>query len=188
LFADDAAITAIPIDWTTHVPRTCYVRLMTFHPDGAAIFGERILQLDLDTMIVGNLDAIASREEDLILWRNSCWGPAFPSRAFYNTSVLSHRCGTEPYIWRQCARMTEAACRALKDDQWYLSAVVGKEAPYFDGARDGVYRIAREDTPGSGVWGALPKNARIVTFPGSEGKADNPRVRAGNPWIREFAA
>ena len=70
LFADDANIRAIPIDKATHVPRTCYVRLMTFHPEGREMIGEKVLQLDLDTLIVGNIDHLVTREEDLVLWRN----------------------------------------------------------------------------------------------------------------------
>jgi hypothetical protein len=72
-----------------------------------------------------------------------------------------------------------------KDDQWYLSDALGPDVPYFDGARDGVYRIARDDTPGSGVSGDLPDNACIVTFPGSNGKWTLPHIAAANPWIAE---
>lgn len=69
-FADDRDIKAIPLDRATHVPGTCFARLMTFHPQGLEMIGERILQLDLDTLIVGNIDHLVSRDEDLVLWRN----------------------------------------------------------------------------------------------------------------------
>jgi hypothetical protein len=70
LFAGDSNIRAIPLDRATHVPKTCFARLMTFHPKGREIIGERVLQLDLDTKIVGNIDHLVTREEDLVLWRN----------------------------------------------------------------------------------------------------------------------
>lgn len=184
-FAQDDDIRAVSIDWTTHVPGTCFVRLMTFHPDGAAMIGERVLQFDLDTVITGNLDAIVSRPEPTVLWRNPTrlpWGnPTKSSRSFYNTSVVLHTCGTLPQVWR----LFDKYRPGVRDDQWWLSKVLGPDMPYFDGEHDGVYRLAREDTPGSGVTGELPSNARLVTFPGDKGKPDLPEVLAANPWIAE---
>lgn len=189
LFDADEAIRAVQIDWTTHVPGTCFVRLMTYHPDGAALIGAtRILQMDLDTLVVGNIDHIAAREENIVLWRNPALNPKYPGRSFYQGSLALHQCGTIPGIWEMFRHADAGRRWVWKDDQWYLSMILGNEMPYFDGARDGVYRIAREDTPGSGVAGVLPDNACIVTFPGSNGKADNPRVAAANPWITEFVA
>lgn len=185
LFADDAAICAIPINRATHVPGTCYVRLMTFHPDGLNLIGARVLQMDLDCLIVGNIDHLVSRTEDLVLWRNPARHPSRPGRPLYNTSILAHRCGTMPEIWQAFVSLGKARIPA-KDDQWFLSDALGPDVPYFDGARDGVYRIARDDTPGSGVDGTLPDNACVVFFTGSDGKMDNPRVLAKNPWIKEY--
>jgi hypothetical protein len=232
LFAEDADIRAIPIDKATHVPGTCFVRLMTFHARGRELIGERFLAIDLDTMIVGNIDRLVTRQEDLVLWRNPTRLPwaDFPDeasrrayvhercpeamrphldkidfrnksiawrdadgnvgyvvnqlRTYYNTSVVLHRCGTKPEIWGRFDPKRPPA----KDDQWYLSDRFGMDCPYFDGERDGVYRPERPDTPGSGVSGKLPENACIVTFAGSHGKADDPRVLAANPWIAEHLA
>ena len=182
-FAEDD-IRAIPIDRATHVPGTCFVRLMTFHPQGKEMIGDKVLQLDLDTIIVGNIDHLLAREEDdLVLWRNPTINPKRPGRSFYNTSILLHRCGSIPEVWETFIGMGAGARRTVKDDQWFLSDVFGPHMPYFDGARDGVYRLARADTPGSGVDGDLPKNACVVTFPGSEGKPSDPAIVARNPWI-----
>lgn len=219
-FTYDDAIDAVAIDRTTHVPNTCFVRLMTFRPEMRTLLGaDTVLQIDLDTLIVGNIDHLVSRSEDLVLWRNPAripWADADlepylarhgvtvdpaeraryrcivveqdgrpkvyltnQRRCLYNTSVLFHRCGARPALWAGFDPRNPPA----KDDQWYLSDVIGEDCPYFDGARDGVYRLAREDTPNSGVDGTLPENACIVTFAGSDGKADNPRVLARNPWI-----
>lgn len=205
LFADDPDIRAIPIDKTTHVPGTCYVRLMTFHPEGRALFGaERLLQIDLDTLIVGNIDHLVTREEDVVLWRNPArvpWEPIVDgtarsmaewdgtrfvhrinqNRCYYNTSILYHRLGAAPWLWQYATEWNGSP--PFKDDQWYLSDFFGDAAYYFDGERDGVYRIARADTPGSGVHQTLPSNAAIVTFPGSEGKWSDPKIRRENIWI-----
>ena len=199
-------VRAVPLDKTTHVPGTCYTRLMTFHPDGPALFGaERLLQIDLDTLIVGNIDHLGKRLENIILWRNPARVPWDETeiksqiyrngegqlryanntrRCYYNTSVLMHRLGSMPWIWEDfVTRRDNKMPLQAKDDQWLLSDHFGNGAPYFDGARDGVYRLARADTPGSGVDGELPDNACICTFPGSDGKWVQPEIREANPWI-----
>ena len=187
-FQHDATIRAIPIDRATHVPGTCFVRLMSFHPEGQSIFGDRLIQIDLDTIIVGNMDHLLERDEDLILWSNPTRHPKRPGRAIYNTSFLSHRPGSLADIWKVFTGLNEAQRRGWKDDQWLLSELFGETCPTFNGARDGIYRIARKDTPGSGVDGELPDNACIVFFTGSNGKWANPEIRAANPWIEGFLA
>lgn len=190
LFVDDPVthIRVVPINWATHVPGTCYVRLMTFHPNGAEIFGaDRLLQIDLDTLIVGNIDHIVNRSEDLVLWRNPARHPSRPGRAIYNTSILLHKLASYPEVWQTFVDMkSEGKFIPCKDDQWFLSDAFGEDMPFFDGVCDGVYRIARADTPGSGVHGVLPDNACIVFFTGSEGKWTNPTIRDENPWVEAY--
>ncbi len=185
MFDADANIRAIPINRETHVSGRCFVRLFTFHPDGKALIGERVLQIDLDTVIVGDMAPLVARDENLVLWHNPGRVPwenpsSFQSRPYYNTSMLLHRCGTMPWIHINF----DPERPSHKDDQWLLSDILGSDIPYWDGD-DGVYRIARADTPGSGVNGALPENARVVFFTGSEGKPENPRIASANPWIWE---
>jgi hypothetical protein len=185
MFDGDKDIRAIPLDMTKHVPKTCFAKLMTFHPNGQDLFGERVLQIDLDTLIVGDMVPLVERSEDLVLWRNPSripWdNPAVQGRPYYNTSLVLHRCGTRPSIWMKFDP-ENPKCR---DDQWWVSDRVGPYAPYWDGSH-GVYRLGRPDTPGSGVMGSLPDNARIVTFPGSEGKWHEPHVAQANPWIEQY--
>lgn len=187
LFDRDGDIRPIPLDNTKVVPGTCFGRLMTFRPDGQNIFGERVLQIDLDTLIVGGMDPLVDRDEDLVLWRNPSripWDkPTMPGRPYYNTSLLLHRCGTRPSVWLKFDPQNPK-CR---DDQWWLSERLGPDVPYWDGSH-GVYRLGRPDTPGSGVMGSLPENARVVTFPGSEGKWHEEHIREHNPWIEQHLA
>lgn len=184
-FQEDVCIRAVKIDRTTHRPGTCFVRLMTFSPQARELLGERVLQMDLDTVIVGGLDSLVSRAADLVMWRNPSripWdNPVKTGRPYYNTSLLLHRTGTMTNLWADF----DPQNTRYRDDQWYLSDRLGPNWPHFDGS-DGVYRLAREDTPGSGVDGELPVNARIVTFPGSDGKPTEPHIIERNPWIAEF--
>lgn len=189
-FENDAAIRAVPLDLTTHIPGTEFIKLMTFHPEASRLIGERILQIDLDTLIVGNMDHIGGRTEDLVVWRNPSrvpWNnPSHSGRPYYNGSLILYRPGTWDTLWTQFS--PEVHKKGCRDTQVWMSYKTGPDMPYFDGTRDGVYRLAREDTPGSGVWRDLPENACIVTFPGSEGKACDLRIRADNPWISEALA
>lgn len=186
-FADDEDIRAVPIDWTTHIPGTCYVRLFTFSPQAKQILGERILQLDLDSIVVADLTPIVGRDEDLVLWRNPRkWVLTFPevgyakALSWFNGAVLLHSPGTRAEIWQNFRKTWTYA----RDDQWLISDFAGKDNPYWDESH-GIYRSAPRRKPWLGFRGSLPENARLVTFVGGY-KPWNPEVIAENPWIEEF--
>jgi len=140
-------------------------------------------------VIVGNINAIADRHEDLVLWRNPARRPWLKpegkgaKRAPYNGSLVFHKPGTRPDIWFDFIEGKLPAL--LRYDQDWLSRMAGVDCPYWDES-DGVYRLARDDTPGSGVSGELPDNARIVFFPGDRGKPWLPHIMEANPWIAEY--
>jgi hypothetical protein len=184
-FADDSAIRAVPIDWTTHVPGTCFVRLFTFNPRARDVLGDRVLQLDLDTVIVGDLTPIVDRDESLVLWRNPRkWLLTYPEVGYakklswFNGAVMLHSPGTMCVIWQS---FDPAHAR---DDQWLISDYAGKDNPYWDESH-GIYRVAHPRRPWVGFYGDLPANARLVAF-ASERKPWVPEVMAHNPWITEF--
>lgn len=179
---------AISIDWSKHVAGTCFVRLQTFHPEGRRIFeADRVLQLDIDTVIVGDLGEIVDRPEALVLWRNPRkWALTFPEAgyaaklAWFNSSVVLHRCGSRPDIWRDFDPLKSDA----RDDQWWISGQAGKDCPHWDGSH-GVYRFAPSGRPQIGVRDDLPDNARIVTFPGDTAKPWQPAAIATHSWINQ---
>jgi hypothetical protein len=182
-FSGDASIRALPIDWTTHVPGTCFVRLFT--PQASVVLGKRVLQLDLDTLIVGDLAPIVERSEDLVLWRNPRkWALTYPevgygkALSWFNASVILHTPGTMGVIWQNFHSTREYA----KDDQWLISDYAGKDCPYWDQSH-GVYRLAPVARPYLGVSGDLPENARIVNFPGTAAKRFLNEDPGENAWI-----
>lgn len=186
-------VDAAQLDMRAHVPRRIWAKLMTFSPDIGEVLGaDRIVAIDLDTVIVGNIDAVVARDEPLVLWRNPGRQPwAKPegrgaNRALYNSSVVSIRPGARSDIWNEFIEKTPEASLAMRymHDQDWISYKVGMDCPYFDDSH-GIYRLGRADTPGSGVNGTLPDNACIVTFPGDGGKPWLKHVMAENPWIAE---
>jgi hypothetical protein len=193
-FDGDTDVRAIPIDDTIPMDAGhCVCRLMTFHPNGREIFGaDRVFQMDLDTLVIRNFDDVVMRDEDVVLWRNPArvpWdNPSRPQRPYYNGSFVLHRCGTWPDVWKnyQLAISGHLFGYRTKDDQAWLSSYLGRDMPYFD-ASHGIYRIARPGEPETGIHGTLPDNAKLVTYPGSEGKISLPHIREANPWLEEYA-
>ena len=59
-------IKTIPLDFTTFVHGTRFAKLMMYAPEGK-LAGKRLLYLDLDTVVTGNLDSVGDRHEDLVL-------------------------------------------------------------------------------------------------------------------------
>lgn len=179
-------VETVKIDMTTHVPRSRYAKLMTFRPDIADILGPRILQLDLDTVIVRNIDAIVERDEDLVLWRNPCFGIA-RRRTRYNTSILLYRAGTRNEIWNKFDVKTtpaEMAKWTTGTDQAWISHMVGEGAPYWSD-KHGIYNAGTlQDASPTKKRVALPADARIVMFPGKRDPG-LPQTQERFPWIKE---
>lgn len=171
------AIRVVPLDRRTFVPGKQYAKLMIFHPGAAELIGERILLLDLDTVVVGGLDPIVERPEDLVLWRN----PNFeiPKRAFYNSSMVLVRAGSRPHLWADWTPARAAKVDAEWDgaDQAWISHYCSRDEAYWD-ERDGVYGAGHLKS------GVLPDNARIVFFPGKRVPwSESERLK--HPWIAE---
>lgn len=61
-------IRCVPLDWSKHVPGTCFVRLMLRHPNIGGLLGRRILNLDLDCVIVGDLTPLIPRDTAEVLF------------------------------------------------------------------------------------------------------------------------
>lgn len=171
-------IRIVPLDRTTFVPGTRFVKLMLFRPDIAKVLGERILYMDLDTVIVSNIDSIANRSEDLVLWRNPAFGTS-PKRARYNTSLILLKAGSRPEFWNE---FTPAkANQKIRQSGWggtdqaWVSCLASPEEAHWEAKRDGVYGVG---SMGDG----LPDNARIVFFPGRRApwlKSEKEK----HPWI-----
>lgn len=176
---------AIPLDRRTFVPGTRYAKLMLFRPDIASVLGDRILYLDLDSVIVNDLDPLVDRDEDLVLWRNPNFG--VPRRARYNTSIFLLRSGSRPEFWRDFDPDKTPAEMAKNwggtDQAWISHRAFAEEAHWT--ADDGVYGAGRlgDVAPGAGT--VLPENARIVFFPGNRHLSQS-EVRQKHPWIESY--
>ena len=169
----------------TFVPGTRYGKLMMYREASKQLIGERILYLDLDCVIVDSIDPIADRDEDLVLWRN----PNFPAkrRARYNTSIILHRTGTRTDLHTKFNKAHHPQYLRGKvggTDQAWISYMCDEVTEAHWTNKQGVYGAGRLRDIVAGVGTELPKNARIVFFPGSR-EPGMAKTQALHPWIRE---
>jgi hypothetical protein len=156
---DDCA--AIPSPFGRHNP-SCYRRLKIFAPDAGKVFGERIVSIDLDTVIVRDITPLFDTDVDFKIWGES----DYPKSQWFNGSLFMLRTGTRSQVWTKFDPDTspEIASRAgaKGSDQGWLSYILGpNEATW--GRKDGVFSF-RKHIAANG-W-RLPDEARVVNFHG----------------------
>lgn len=188
---DDGAgldsIETVPL-WTDHASvlsphglhnPSCYRRLKLFAPDAGRIFGDRLVAIDLDMIVVDDLEPLFDRPEDFVIWGQS----DYPKTQWYNGSLWMLRTGTRPQVWTQFNAQSSPlqAARAGKkgSDQGWLSYILGpKEATW--STADGVYswRVHL-----SKLQYTLPVGARVIAF---HGHVDPWSYKAQqHDWVRE---
>ena len=156
---------------------SCYRRLKLFAPDAAEWMGERILCLDLDCIITGDMTPLVDRPEDFV-----AWGDTHPKTP-YNGSMWLLKTGARPKVWTDFDPARSPAIGRklgyLGSDQAWISACLGPREPKWTTA-DGVYSYRCHIAPRGN---ALPSNARIVVFHG----AVDPwgKKAQAMPWVRE---
>ena len=176
-------VETVPMNWATHIPGTVYARLMQHNPDWAREnLGDRILSLDVDVAITGNLDSILGRKEDFTIWRN----PNFPKpqRAFYQSSVQLFDAGARPELYTDFDPEETPKWvnwRFGGREQAWISERLDWDEAYFDES-DGIYGAGR--LGGEGVYSELPDNACIVSFPGARAPWQS-AVQEKHQWLKE---
>ena len=175
--------------WTDHatVPSpigrsypSCYRRLKLFAPDAGLTFGERLVCIDLDMVIVRDIAPLFDRPEDFVIWGES----DYPGRQAYNGSLWMLKTGSRPQAWTKFDPKTSPqkawAAGGRGSDQGWLCYILGKNEAKWTRA-DGVFSYRKHIAPKGNV---LPAEARIIAF---HGKTDPWCFQARNvPWIREY--
>ncbi len=196
-------IETIPLDMTKHVPGTVFARLWQRSPDYALRLYEhfgggvdpedgappsfRILNLDLDVVIVDSINPIVYRDEPSVWWRNPNYKTGGASRAFYQTSVQLFNSGTWPELWTDFDPVETPKWvnrRYGGAEQAWVSERLPWTEPYWDDTH-GIYGAGRlfNGQMDKGIT-ELPDNARIVSFPGNR-LPDQPEVLKLHPWVAE---
>lgn len=169
---------SVPSPHGAHQP-SCYRRLRAFHPEIGAVFGDRFVSIDLDTVIVGDMTPIWNRSEDFVAWGET------NTKSYYNGSMFLLRSGLRPQVWEQfdpklSPRKAMQAGRFGSDQGW-LSYCLGKGEPIWTTA-DGVYSYNVHIRNKHGAAKPLPGNARIVMFHGGTDPWSPTAMRLD--WVR----
>lgn len=164
---------------------SCYRRLKMFSKDARELIGERIVSLDLDVVITGDVTELFDRDEEFVIWGGQSVQPqSLQVYNWFNGSMMYLRAGTRTQVWdkfdpaRSPWQAHRAGCRG--SDQGWICYVLGrKERVWTTG--DGVYSYRNHVLPNGG---RLPEGAKIVAF---HGQYDpwQPRVQQAHSWVRE---
>ncbi len=151
----------------------CYRRLRMFSDWAVDAIGPRFMWIDLDCVILGNIDHLVRRTEDLVMLEGRA--------ATYNGSLVYHRTGTRKQLWDDFDPRTSPAWAAshrrengrpmIGSDQAWISAKCPHEAKYTH-ERDGVSQFGSALRNGS----VVPQHQSIVFYAGSIKPWDDARL------------
>lgn len=154
---------------------SCFRRLKIFSADAGEWLGQRIVQLDIDCVITGDITPIVTRTEDFIIWGDT--NKSTP----YNGSLILFTAGCRPQLWEKFdpVKSPELSKRLgyFGSDQAWIGACLGPNEAKFT-MEEGVYSFRNNIKVG----GKLPGAARIVIM---HGQIDPWSIRAqGLPWVK----
>lgn len=156
----------------------CFARLRMFDPRWQQENGVtgRLVCLDVDSVVTGNLDPLFDRDEDLVILH----GANSSNPCKFNGSVMMLRAGKHPEIWHDFDRskIHEIPHYEFPDDQGWIWHKVPDAAGWKAGPESGIYAFQK---PGWPKGDELPKDARYVVFPGWR----DPTKFANLKWIRD---
>lgn len=182
---------------------SCYRRLKVFSKWFQDQVTDRIVVLDLDIVITGDLRPLWNRPEEFLIWRPDHHG--VPMCA----SMFMLRKGACPQVWDQFDHIMSPQLAGNAgfrgSDQAWITYCLGKDTPGWTTA-DGVYgykdnlvkgmkdmrkapnvsispRFAKHIKPVQNS-GALPADARMVIFTGKPDPWDKEAISL-SPWILE---
>lgn len=148
----------------TEIPG-CFARLRLFDPDWQQahdiVDGDRIVSMDLDNVITGDLYPPFHRPEPFLILKGANAVNPCP----YNGSVWMLRAGYRPDVWADFS--IEAASKvpfyapAYPDDQSWFHHKMPNAAGWNVGPQSGIYGFQKPGWPGGDD---LPKDARLVAF------------------------
>jgi glutathione synthase/RimK-type ligase-like ATP-grasp enzyme len=144
----------------------CYRRLALFHPDAAQIFGgDRLISMDVDMLVTGNLDKLFSRAEPLVMFKGTN-----TSKRPYNGGFVMLDAGSRSQVFTEFTpeKAVESGKLFVGSDQAWISHCLGwGEATVSE--QDGIVHYASHFISKHGGAKAYkhPEHVCMVMFPGA---------------------
>lgn len=160
--------------------RGCFARLVMFSPAWQRKLwlaeGERLVCMDLDVVVTGELDPLFDRPEPFVILQGANAANPCP----YNGSIFMLRGGAHPEVWNDFSIEATQTIQfhEFPDDQGWLWHKLPNAAGWKVGPESGVYAFHKPGWPGGDD---LPADARLVVFPGWR----SPDKFKHLPWIAE---
>lgn len=153
----------------SHRLHSAYRRLKIFDPVVAKFFGNRILQLDIDMVIAGDISHITTRAEPFLIWK--CYSHGKNCMAL-NPSFILFDVGakTAVNIWKKYCISPHSVAKKAYDAGWTGTeqAVIGfltrDNEPQTLDERDGIYSF--RDNPKECAGDELAPEVKVVSFHG----------------------
>lgn len=148
----------------------CFRRLWNFSRD-AIVLGNRIMSIDLDVVIVGDMAPIVERDEEFVGW-------SVPGRGFYQGGLYLLTPGSRTHVWESFDPATsphevEQMAYVGSDQRWMSSRLGPDEARFDEGL------IVHE----RGFEGSPPSGARVVQFSGAGQQSPWHARNCVRPWV-----
>lgn len=194
---DDAGIerdlvTVLPVPTRYAEMGMCYRRLWLFSREAREALGRRLVQIDLDCVVTGDLTPLFDRAEDFVVWRTGFSDWRNPD--IYCASLLMMTAGAYPHVWDNFDPVEARAVskRIVGSDQAWFTHVLGPDMPVWT-ADDGVLSYRRHFHGGAlpgrrtrlGKSLEPPANCRIVFFHGPFDPS-LPGIHTVFPWIGDY--
>lgn len=157
----------------------CFARLRMFDPqwqsDNGMNEGDRIVQIDVDSIITGPLDPLFDRPEPFVILQGGNYQPCK-----FNGALWMLRAGSHPEIWNEFSldAAAQVPFHEFPDDQGWLWAKIPDAPGWKTGPSSGCYVYQK---PGWTTAQSLPQGARYVTFAGKK----RPDLVTHLDWVAE---
>lgn len=188
----DSGVRVLPVPTRHAELGGCYRRLWLFSDEARQVIGERIVQIDLDSMVTGDLTPLFDRDDSFVCW---CHGYADRrNRSVYCASLLMMTAGVYEAVWETFDphKSPEIVKDIVGTDQAWFTHVLGPDMPTW-GRKDGVYSFRRHFNRGGldgrnvrlGRMREPPPDCRAIFFHG-QFDPSLPEIRSTFPWIDHY--
>lgn len=157
---------------------SCYRRLKLYSDWARQYFGPRIVSIDLDMVITGDLRPLWNRAEPFVFWADQ-----LNPHGRINGAMQLITPGVRDEVWSRfdptTAQLVGRERGKWGSDQGWLAHMFPEGSHGSFGAADGCFSWRVHCEPKGGV---LPPGARVVNF---HGPGDPWTLAASIPWIKE---